>query len=192
MKHKLSLALALLMVFTSIPAAFATEAVPCVNSETCEGILAVCETCGKENVYCDKCERCYECEPVEDAEPVEIDPKAMVDYTEKTAVTAVGPYEDSYYTVTVPAHLAPGETRQIHVEGYWMENQILKVTVDDELILTKGNKTLALDVYFEDIAQRGSETETFDIYRDISIENVQVLFGSWSGDICYDVEFITE
>ena len=174
------------MLLCSIPVAYATEPVLCPD-DVCEETLVACETCGKDAVFCITCERCYDCNPM-----VVEDTPDMVDYTKETAVTAVGPYQEAYYTVSVPAVLNPGETRQVHVEGYWMSNQVLKVTVDKELILRKGEKTLSLQVFFEDIIQRGSETESFDIYRDISVETIEVLFGTWSGSICYDVEFVTE
>ena len=91
--------------------------------------------------------------------------------------------------VTVPATLSSGETGQVIVTGAWRPDETLKISCPDKVILTCGNKTMDIGIIFNGIEQSGSYTEAFNIHEDITVEDKNILFGTWIGHLEYIVEF---
>lgn len=107
-----------------------------------------------------------------------------------TDVTLSGKYTESYYQVTVPASMKPGDSGQVQVVGAWKPSQTLKVTCPNKVTLAYGDQTLDVGITFAGIEQAGSFLDEFSITKDISVENKSVMFGTWTGKIVYNVEIV--
>ena len=107
-----------------------------------------------------------------------------------TDVVLTGKYTESYYQVTVPASMKPGDSGQVKVVGAWKPSQTLKVTCPNKVTLTYEDQTLDVGITFAGIEQVGSLLDEFNIVKDISVENKAVMFGTWTGKLEYTVEFI--
>ena len=110
-----------------------------------------------------------------------------------TDVLLQGKYASSTYVITVPAQLSPGESGHVHVQGAWSENETLSISCPDKVVLTntKNGNTIDVSVMFDGLNQGGNLYEEFDVSLNISIENVTVMFGTWTGHLDYEVSFIS-
>ena len=174
MKKIFSLVLAIVLLISAMPAAYALAA-PCGNKD-CGGTLSKCPGCNSIETYCATCDVCSRC-----------------GYTTpeigKTTVTLVGT-EETYYEVSVPAEMIPGESATVSVTGTWDSNQTLKVSAPEKVTLYNGNQSIDIEVNFEAISQSGNDVEESTASTTLSIENVTVKFGTWVGVIEYNVELV--
>lgn len=114
------------------------------------------------------------------------------DYTQGTQVSYTAANAESY-TITVPAKLAPGDTGTVTAKGTWPSTKNLRVTADESIemvnsISAASNKEL--DITFEPIVLKGSQTAEVSATSDITVENItDALFGTWSGTINYNAGF---
>ena len=95
-----------------------------------------------------------------------------------------------YYEITVPALMNPGDTDEVLVDGYWAANRKLSVTTDATVTMTNSDdrSTRDLNVSFESISERGSNTEQMHCTSEISVQEMNdVIFGLWSGTITYTI-----
>ncbi len=110
-----------------------------------------------------------------------------------TDVLLQGKYASSTYVITVPAQLSPGESGYVHVQGAWGENETLSISCPDKVVLTntQNGDTIDVSVMFDGLNQGGNLYEEFDVSLNISIENVTVMFGTWTGHLDYEVSFVS-
>lgn len=95
-----------------------------------------------------------------------------------------------YYEVTVPALMNPGDTKTVSVTGYWAANRKLTVTSDTKVTMTNisDESTRDLNVAFDAISERGSNTTQMNCSSDISVQEMNdVIFGTWRGTITYSI-----
>ena len=95
-----------------------------------------------------------------------------------------------YYEVTVPALMNPGDSKTVSVTGYWAANRKLTVTADTKVTMTntKDESTRDLNVAFDSISERGSNTTQMNLSSDISVQEMNdVIFGTWRGTITYTI-----
>ena len=117
------------------------------------------------------------------------------DYTQGTQVSYTAANVESY-TITVPAKLAPGDTGTVTAKGTWPSTKNLRVTADESIemvnsISTASNKEL--DITFEPIILAGSQTAEVSATSDITVEDItDALFGTWSGIIHYNVDYVVK
>lgn len=100
-----------------------------------------------------------------------------------------------YYTVTVPALLAPGGSGNVTAKGTWASNRQLNVTLkEDTVTLTNtisGGDEKVLDLTFENIALVGSNTAAVSETKPVSVADISAaLFGEWTGHFEYNVEMV--
>ena len=104
------------------------------------------------------------------------------------------PDNTEYYTVTVPALMAPGASGNVVAKGTWASNRKLTVTADDDVTLTNSINAAdqnVLDVTFPGIALQGSNTAAVTDTKAVSVAGIDnALFGTWSGTFYYDVEMV--
>ena len=114
----------------------------------------------------------------------------QTDYAAGTQVEYTATNNESY-TITVPAHLQPGQTGTVTLEGSWAQNRVITVTADKTVTLTnnlKGSDSKTLDVYFDGIAAQGNNMSTQTFTKSVSVETIdKALFGTWSGKFNYNV-----
>ena len=110
------------------------------------------------------------------------------DYSLGTAVNLVGP--GGAYTVTVPASMELGQVGTVTANGYWKSYETLIVTADDEIEVTNAEtrKTTTVKVNFDGIESLGNDLGEMTIPVDISLDDSNIIFGSWSGVIEYNVQ----
>ena len=115
---------------------------------------------------------------------------ADVDVSEGTTIKLVGSQEETgeSYTVTVPATLAPGESGTVTASGSWSSKQTLKVTAPNSVTLSYGEQTMDVGITFAGIEQVGSDTAASSTTAIVSVADVSVLFGTWTGTLNYTVE----
>lgn len=95
-----------------------------------------------------------------------------------------------YYEITVPALMNPGDIKTVSVIGYWAANRKLTVTADTKVTMTntKDESTRDLNVAFDSISERGSNTTQMNLSSDISVQEMNdVIFGTWRGTITYTI-----
>lgn len=94
------------------------------------------------------------------------------------------------YTVTVPKSVNAGDTTggTVTLSGTWAPNQNVTVTADDEITMTcnidGSTATATATVNFESISKAGSAA---DVSKAITVDEPDVLFGTWKGEITYTV-----
>ena len=133
---------------------------------------------------------------------------ADVDYTAGTAVEYDAAEDDTigdnngdgqpdnteYYTVTVPAQLAPSGAGDVVAKGTWASNRKLNVTADATVTLTNtisGADEKVLNVTFPGIALVGSNTAAVSGTMEVSVADISAaLFGTWEGVFNYQVEMV--
>ena len=200
MKKILSLTLAVLMLVSVVPTAYALAGDPCEICGQNDGYTEcsdcgayVCNSCfvlinedevdeGAEEEYL--CLDCYEA----------TEPEIGGNWGNGTTVTytATGTEE---WTVTVPATLAPGAAGDVTAAGTWGSNRKLVVTADDDVTLTNSINAAdqkVLTVTFADIALVGDNTQSVSETKQVSVAAMpsDALFGTWSGTFYYDVELV--
>ena len=102
------------------------------------------------------------------------------------------PDNTEYYTVTVPALMAPGASGNVTAKGTWASNRKLIVTADEDVTLvnniSNGDEKV-LDVTFPGIELAGSNISAVTDTKEVSIAGIDnALFGTWSGTFYYNVE----
>lgn len=99
-----------------------------------------------------------------------------------------------YYTVTVPAKLAPAGSGDVVAQGTWASNRKLNVTADETVTLTNtisGADEKVLDVTFPGISLVGSNTAAVSDTKVVSVADIEAaLFGTWEGVFEYNVEMV--
>ena len=104
------------------------------------------------------------------------------------------PDNTEYYTVTVPALMAPGASGNVVAQGTWASNRKLTVTADEDITLTNSINAAdqkVLDVTFPGIELAGSNTAAVTDTKAVSVAGIDnALFGTWSGTFYYDVEMV--
>lgn len=99
-----------------------------------------------------------------------------------------------YYTVTVPAQLAPGGSGDVTAKGTWASNRKLNVTADATVTLANtisGADEKVLDVTFPGISLVGSNTAAVTDTKVVSVGDIAAaLFGTWEGVFEYNVEMV--
>ena len=201
MKKILSLTLAIIMLVSAIPVAFA-EMMPCEvcgesSGQQCEncGDWAFCTHCGHcmlcaEN---DKC-GCSHCNVTEVGNGTQVDYNPLQDDTIGDNNGDGVPDNQEYYTVTVPALLAPGDAGDVIAQGTWNSARKLVVTADKNVTLINNlNSTdqKVLDVEFPGIELVGSNTAAVSDTKEVSVSNIEdALFGKWIGVFEYQVELV--
>ena len=106
-----------------------------------------------------------------------------------TTITLVGTEEikGSYYDVTVPASMTPGDNTNISVTGNWKSTETLKITAPEKVTLYYGNQSIDVGVDFSGISQIGNDFEDCTATANLKIQNASVKFGTWTGILEYDV-----
>ena len=104
------------------------------------------------------------------------------------------PDNTEYYTVTVPALMAPGASGNVVAQGTWASNRKLTVTADENVVLENSINsadTKTLTVTFPGIELAGSNTAAVTDTKAVSVAGIDnALFGTWSGTFYYDVEMV--
>ena len=104
------------------------------------------------------------------------------------------PDNTEYYTVTVPALMAPGASGNVVAQGTWASNRKLVVTADDDVTLTNSINAAdqkVLDVTFPGIELAGSNTTAVSDTKAVSVAGIDnALFGTWSGTFYYNVDMV--
>lgn len=104
------------------------------------------------------------------------------------------PDNTEYYTVAVPALMAPGASGNVVAQGTWASNRKLTVTADEDVTLTNSINAAdqkVLDVTFPGIELAGSNTAAVTDTKAVSVAGIDnALFGTWSGTFYYDVEMV--
>lgn len=108
------------------------------------------------------------------------------DVSNGTEIELVGNGSEAY-TVTVPAELQDGQTGTVKANGTWASDKSLKVTAPTSVTLTYGEKTMSIGIEFDGINLAGNDLGAVSASADITVEDVDVLFGTWVGTLSYDV-----
>ena len=118
---------------------------------------------------------------------------ATTDYTNGTTIEYVGTGTQEY-TVTVPALLKPGQSGVVTLSGTWASDYTVEVISDKTVTLTNDineEENKILDIKFNGIKEKGDNFMSQSYTETISItEMPEVLFGTWSGVINYQVRVI--
>lgn len=119
---------------------------------------------------------------------------ALADNTLSTTVSYTASSTSGNYTVDVPASLvAGGDGGTVKVEGVWSARETLTVTADSSITMYNGEETASATVNFDGISQKGDSVNGFyaanntAITKDISVDAPNVVIGSWTGKINYQV-----
>lgn len=119
---------------------------------------------------------------------------ALADNTLSTTVSYTARSTSGNYTVDVPASLvAGGAGGTVKVEGVWSARETLTVTADSSITMYNGEETASATVNFAGISQKGNSVSGFyeanntAITEDISVDAPNVVIGSWTGKINYQV-----
>ncbi len=112
------------------------------------------------------------------------------DYTLGSQVSVIG-NAASEYEIKVPARLeAGGAAGNVVATGTWRSSETLIVTAADEVEVTEeatGAKTM-VPVVFDGINAKGNDLAAMSISKAVSVEKGDILFGTWTGVIEYNVE----
>lgn len=108
------------------------------------------------------------------------------DVSNGTEIELIGNGSEAY-SVTVPAELQDGQTGTVQASGTWASDKSLKVTAPTSVTLTYGEKTMSIGIEFDGINLAGNDLEALSASADITVEDVDVLFGTWVGTLTYDV-----
>lgn len=117
------------------------------------------------------------------------------DYTAGTQVSYTADSEaNRNYTITVPAELQPGQSGTVTLKGTWASNETVKVTADANVVLTNSINAAdkyTLDIEFAGIEKAGDNTAEKTYTETVAVDDMPAaaLFGTWSGQFNYNVEF---
>ena len=92
------------------------------------------------------------------------------------------------YELTVPSQLKPGTAGNVTLSGTWASNRHIAVTADESVTMTGslgGSETL--DVTFAGIDLAGNNETSVSETKQVSVEELNALFGNWTGTLYYDV-----
>ena len=99
-----------------------------------------------------------------------------------------------FYTVTVPAQLAPNTTGKVVLSGAWPSNRMVIVTADKEVVLENNinsSNTKTLPVEFESIKQVGDNAFKIEVEENVSVAAISnAIFGTWSGTFNYMIDIV--
>lgn len=188
MKKILSLTMAIMMLVSAIPAAYALDAIPCEN---CNAYKAVsCPGCSGEKTYCPTCDVCSNCDYTANGDG---DEGSTIPEVGTTTVTLVGTEEAaaSYYEVEVPATMAPGGNADVTVDGFWRSTETLKVTAPEKVTLYYGDQSIDVGITFAGISQAGNDQVDSTASANLKLADASVKFGTWTGVIEYEVELVS-
>ena len=121
----------------------------------------------------------------------------LFSYTSLAASTTVRYISnpDSYYELSVPAVMAPGDYATITVTGRWDSSKQISVTSDESVTLANDtdDEEITLSIYFEGILEAGSGSSEVSTSKELHIEDIgDVPFGTWEGTFEYAVDFLEE
>lgn len=96
---------------------------------------------------------------------------------------------NNQYTVSVPSIMEPGETAEIIISGSTENTLAFNVTVPDFVTLSNNidSTTTDLSIYFDGLSESVVSGD-FSISGNISLEDTNILFGTWTGVFTIDVE----
>ena len=96
---------------------------------------------------------------------------------------------NNQYTVSVPSIMEPGETAEIIISGSTENTLTFNVTVPDFVTLSNNidSTTTDLSIYFDGLSESVVSGD-FSISGNISLEDTNILFGTWTGVFTIDVE----
>ena len=121
-----------------------------------------------------------------------------VDYREGTKIELIGKAENQY-TVTVPANMTPGETDKVLIEGTWDADCFVTVTVPATATVTYRSTSLEIPVTLHETVDDktgfsllGNKFEPISREFNLTIGDKSVLFGEWTGSLCYDVTLVVK
>lgn len=102
------------------------------------------------------------------------------------------PDNQEYYTVTVPAKMAPGEEGTVTLAGTWASNRVVTVGAEDTVRLTNSINSADykdLAITFVDMVHAGNNTTAKSYTGKVSVAAMpaDALFGTWSGTFAYTV-----
>ena len=96
---------------------------------------------------------------------------------------------NNQYTVSVPSIMEPGETAEIIISGSTENTLTFNVTVPDFVTLSNNidSTTTDLSIYFDGLSE-SIVSGDYSISGNISLEDTNILFGTWTGVFTIDVE----
>ena len=113
-------------------------------------------------------------------------PVFAADY--ETSVSYEGTGTEQYELI-VPAQLKPGTSGNVTLSGTWASNRHITVTADETVAMTGslgGSETL--DVTFAGIDLAGNNETSVSETKQVSVEELNALFGNWTGTFYYNVD----
>jgi len=115
------------------------------------------------------------------------------DYNLGTTVSVEGTAA-SEYEVKVPARLDAGTTGNVVATGTWKSYETLIVTADTEIEVTskETGKTTMVPVKFDGINATGNDLAAMNISKEVKVEKGDILFGTWTGIVNYNVDLQVE
>lgn len=129
-----------------------------------------------------------------DQEENNLDPDIIQSSTiREEAITAKNATNQSVannqYTVIAPSIMEPGETAEIIISGSTENTLAFNVTVPDFVTLSNNidSTTTDLSIYFDGLSESVVSGD-FSISGNISLEDTNILFGTWTGVFTIDVE----
>ena len=96
---------------------------------------------------------------------------------------------NNQYTVTAPSIMEPGETAEIIISGSTENTLAFNVMVPDFVTLSNNidSTTTDLSIYFDGLSE-SIVSGDYSISGNISLEDTNILFGTWTGVFTIDVE----
>lgn len=116
---------------------------------------------------------------------------SYISFAESTTVRYIS-NPDSYYELSVPAVMAPGDYATITVTGRWDSSKQISVTANESVTLANDtdDEEITLSIYFEGILEAGSDSSEVSTSMELHIEDIgDVPFGTWEGTFEYAVDF---
>lgn len=101
----------------------------------------------------------------------------------------------TYYELSVPTIMYPGDTASVMVTGTWNSLSYLEITADRTVTLVNSlnGEEKVLDVYFDGILQYGNDTDEICLSKEITVEPMNnAVFGTWTGSFNYTVNMFEE
>lgn len=190
MRKILSLCLALVLILSMTPAAFAAiwACASCGNAS-----VTICPACGTS--YCSDCGfNTCECNATLSSN------STRVEYNADDR-NGDGQLDNLAYTITVPALLTPrldqAVSGTVTLKGMWPSNARVQVTADSKVVLTNSinpDNSKELVVAFETMSYAGNNVEekTYTAPVSVAAMPADALFGTWSGVFNYQVEMVNE
>lgn len=116
---------------------------------------------------------------------------AVSDTGQATKVNVEGGASETY-TLTVPATLSLGETKDVVLSGRWPSNKTINITADTNIILVNNldkDEYINTNIKFDSLKISGNNHDVVNISGKISVSTTEdVLFGTWTGTLRYYIE----